>query len=146
MSNGIKKVNRTLTCKVTGREIIVKPDKYKKLLEYYGTEEKVQKNFVSYTVEKETKTPTFEFWFSNCIEMKNFEHLITMILNNYRNSDRGTIQVAKLQDDSFNLCDATGINKYNIEFIQSSDDVGRYVSGITIKGIPFIGKYKIEIL
>jgi hypothetical protein len=139
----MKNVNRTLICKVTGREIIVKPDKYKKLLEYYGTEEKVKDNFVCYNAEIEIRTPRFEYWFSHCEEMADFKSKLFEIFKTFKDSGRTMPDVQVLQTESIKLLNNNGLSDKNIEFIQTRDEKSNYVNGIKLKGIPFIKQYSI---
>lgn len=141
----LKKKNRTLKCKITGRDIIVKPDKYERLFKYYGDEDKIKKNFISYSVEKEAREPTFKFWFENCSEMKYFKSRIIKILETFKISKRTQNDVLDLQTQSSHLCNSSGVDFSSIEFIQSDDSKGRYLQGIIIKNIPFIKTYKITI-
>jgi hypothetical protein len=137
----MKKINRILKCNTTGREITVKPDKYEKLLNYYGTDEAVERKFISYTVEKESRSPSIAFWFSHSIEMVNFKNDLEIILEKFKTSSRVHSDVLTLQNDTTILCTQSNINMANIEFIQSSDSRGGYVIGIKIKNIPFIKEY-----
>lgn len=141
----MKRVNRILTCKVTGKEITVKPDRYDRLVSYYGSEKKVNKNFVSYSVEKECRIPSFLFWFTYCKEFVNFSKKVKTLLSNFKESNRSIEQVQILQNESIMLCNKSNVDMNNIEFIQDSDNIGRYVSGIKIKNIPFIKEYTINL-
>ena len=141
----ISRKNRVLECVTTGREITVKPDRYLKLVNFFGDDKKVQKNFISYHVEMEARKPTLHFWFSNCLEMKRFKQNILTILTNYYDSDRKQDKLITLQKESFELFDSVNIKRNQVEFIQSSDETGRFVSGIKIVNIPFLNTYIITL-
>lgn len=138
----MKKINRILTCNTTGREITVKPDKYKKLLDYFdGNEDKLSRMFISYTVEKESRNPELLFWFTHSKEMKHFSTGIIEILDTFKESSRSHSDVITLQNGATSLCTESNVDMKNIEFIQSSDSRGGYVIGVKIKNIPFINEY-----
>lgn len=139
----MKKVNRILKCITTGKEITVKPDKYKKLLSIYGSEEAIEKKFVSYTVEKEARSPSLLFWFEHSLEFKSLKRKLEIILLNFKNSKRSSADILTLQNDAFKLFAENSIPNSNVEFIQSSDSRGGYVIGLKIKNIPFINEYTI---
>lgn len=141
----MKKINRILICNATGKEITVKPDKYARLLEYYGSEENLKKRFVSYSVEKEARSPSFSFWFEHSLELKDFRKTICKILTKFNYSNRCHSDVVTLQNEADFLCTEHKISMNNIEFIQSTDEHGGCVVGVKIKNIPFINEYIITL-
>ena len=77
--------------------------------------------------------------------MKYFKTRTLKVLKEFKESSRDGREVQRLQEGVFGVCDAIGVNKNLIDFIQQEDDRGRYVASIIIKNIPFIKTYKITL-
>ncbi len=134
----IKKINRELTCIVTGKTVTVKPDKYERLLKYHGSDEKVIKNFICYSVEKEAKNPSFLFWFENCNEMTKVKQKLRPLFLHFKNSKRVEKDIKDFQSEAIKMIESVGLNIHLIEFLIKHDELGGYAYGIKIKNIPFI--------
>lgn len=133
----LKKINRKLICNLTGNEIIVKPDKYEKLLNFYLTEEKVKENFICHQGEKNVKNPEFEFWLLHCTEMVTFKDTLFYLISKFNDSDRNQQDVLELQTKATELLNA---NNLKYEFTLGQDERGKCVNGIKLKNLPFIKK------
>lgn len=142
----MKKINRILICNTTGREITIKPDKYEKLLNYYGSEKKLKKMFTSYHVEKETRTPTMEFWFSVCSESKQFKKLLYPIFKAFKDSKRTQSDILDLQNNTNQITTNSNIKLENIEFVIDNDERGGFATALRVKNIPFIKEHTYKIL
>lgn len=135
MEEKLKKINRTLICNVTGKEIIVKPDKYERLIAYFQTEEKVKESFVCYQVENQVREPELSFWLPYCIEFKKFKNIILNSIYKYNESDRVQNDALMLQETVTKELDSNNIKEYI--FLTGNDIKGAYITGLQIK-LPFI--------
>jgi hypothetical protein len=142
----IKKINRELTCIVTGKTVTVKPEKYERLLKYHGSDEKVLKTFICYGVEKESRNPSFLFWFENCNEINKVKQKLRPIFLNFKNSKRFDKDVKFFESEAVKAIESVGLNIHLIEFLIKHDELGGYAYGIKIKNIPFIRTYEIILL
>lgn len=142
MEDKLKKINRTLICNVTGKEITVKPDKYERLIAYFKTEEKTKENFVCYQVENQVREPELSFWLPYCKEFTKFKNVIINFITKYNESNRGNSDVLSLQNDVTQELDSNNIKDYT--FLTGTDMKGACITGLQIK-FPFIDPILINI-
>lgn len=131
----IKKINRTLICNTTGKEIIVKPDKFAKMVEYHGSEKKAIENFICYEAEKQSRNPELLFWLQNSVEFKSFKEELLRYLKLFNDSSRTQEDVLLMQKSATDLLSRLNIPNY--EFVTQRDSKGGYVSALKLKSIPF---------
>lgn len=144
MDNKLNKVNRVLVCNVTGREITVKPDKYKKLFDYYGSHQKVKDNFICYHVETQLRSPSLSFWFVNCIEVRPMVDELISIFEKFKESKREPSDIQTVQTEMVAALDKNKLNLNTI--LQKRDDKGGYISGVVLGNVPVVKTIKLELL
>ena len=130
-----KRVNRTLKCIVTGKEVIIKPDKYEKLLCRWGDDEQVTKNFICAEVERAIRDRDTGFWVDNSVELQDFRVKIRSILTDFNYSDDKQQAILKLQNDLNLVCSSLLSTEY--EVIPSSDH--KTIVEFRLHNVSFIG-------
>lgn len=124
--------------------MLVKPDKYEKLVNYYGSEKKVKSRFLSANAEKEARNPTASFWIPLFEELKDFEKEVKILVSVFKKSNRKQQDFNELDSKITSLCKDNKIPKICIDYLEERDARGLYICGINLK-LPFYGEYKIKI-
>lgn len=138
----LKKINRKLSCNLTKKDVLVKPDKYERLLNYYGDEDKVRSRFLCAEAEKQTRNPEASFWIPFCIDVKNFEREAKRIIAPFKNTKRMQQDFVAMNSLMVELYKKYKIPTSVTKYTESTDQKGRYINGVVVV-IPFYGELKI---
>lgn len=136
-----KRVNRTLTCILTGKDVMVKPDKYEKLVARWDEEADVNTNFICFEVEKALRDGDMEFLVSNSLYIKNFKTRITTILTGYNERPRSQESLLRLQNELEAECQK--LHSKNFSITTSEDRMS--ITGFLLKDVAFVNQISLTL-
>lgn len=137
----LMKVNRTVKCIFCDTERILNPDQYQTYFDYWGTEERVDKNFFCKPCDVKMQDNPIKFWFLNGDDLKTLSKNLKACFDLYTRSPRAQNDLLSLQSMSTAFLNAAKIDGSNFEFIVSN----AVPVAMKIKNIPFVGDLQLNV-
>lgn len=133
----LPKINRTLRDIYSGEEKIVNPDQYQALYDYWGSHEKIEKNFISKETEMQMRENPIRFWLLHGQLLQNLAIQLKAIYEDFfRLNDPGYFV-----RESKRLFTENNIALYDFEPLNTQN---KTLNGVIIKNIPFVGNILIK--
>lgn len=137
----LPRTNREIKCIFCEQEKILNPDQYQAYYDYWGSEEKVEKEFFCKPCDVLMKENPIKFWFLKDSRILKLMKNLRTAFDLYRISSRGPNDAVTLQTMSVGFLKECNISDNNFEFIIQN----QLPVAMKIKNIPFVGDLQLNV-
>lgn len=127
----LPKVNRTITCTCCKEEKILNPEQYQAYYDYWGTTEKIEKEFICKPCEMLRKENPFKFEYTHSEFIDKFKKDVRRFFLEWRDVSKRNNALIGLQT----LLEQSSIKDPNFEVVMQNG----IPNGMRIRNIPFVG-------
>lgn len=137
----LPRVNREIQC-IHCRDLkTLNPDQYQSYFDYWGSIEKVEREFYCKTCDVAMKENPFKFWTFHGDNFKRLGKYLKSCFENYRKSNRNQEDLVSLQNMSLHFLHEADVREPNYEFVI----VDSLPHAMKIKNIPFVGNIQLNV-
>ena len=140
----LPRTNRTIPCAFCTTDKILNPDQYQALLDYWGNEEKIAREFMCKDCEVAMKDNPFKFWARHGDLLHALTRKLRAAFEVFNATNRGTSDVISLQNMVNSFLGEAFINNSLVEYITEPQPIPQnprafFVKALKIRNMPFIG-------
>ena len=141
----LPRTNRTIKCAYCGTEKILNPDQYQALYDYWGSEDKISREFMCKDCEMDAKHNPFKFWAKYGEAFQTLSRKIRAAFEVFNSSLKNNEDIIALQNMINSFLNENYIDIKNVEYGTEPAPNNKFtVKTLKLKTIPFIGTLTIQ--
>lgn len=141
----LPRTNRTVLCAYCSAEKILNPDQYQSYYDFYGSEEKIEREFMCKDCEMESKKNPIKFWYKHGEILQEMSRHIRIAFDLFNRSAKGNNEFNAMRNMVLFHTKEASIEDTDVEFVarQLPNNFPEFHS-LKIHKIPHVGTLTIK--
>lgn len=113
----LPRTNRTVVCAYCGADKILNPDQYQAYYDYWGTEEKINREFMCKDCEVDMKANPIRFWYKHGEILQTLSRHIKVSFDIFNKSSKGNQEFNSMRSMVLFYTKEAMVDDANVEFV-----------------------------
>lgn len=141
----LPRTNRTVECAYCSESKILNPDQYQSYFDYWGSEEKIAKEFMCKDCEIQMKANPIKFWYLHGEPLQDLSRHIKVAFELFNKSSKGNQEFNSMRSMVLFHTKDVGFDESNVEFVarQLNNNLPEFHS-LKLHKIPHVGSITLK--